>query len=236
MHQDFLPPPLVNHSNILTKCAQGKENVLGHYAASMVAPSSNNRSNYFTTDILPNVSFVVNNLISFNSSSVEGDSPNNFAISDSIWTRFDDKKNMSLYESDIAGTKYNRIAFQILSPWKVRNRGITTLILHAEYLRTYEDAGAVNVYFCGKFITMFDALWKEQVGLQGAYSLVTATAVTFNVSKEECDVHTATFGPSNGSNKYLVLELIRSTDRPSLRKSSQKFKLIGVTLCVEELI
>lgn len=104
-----------------------------------------------------------------------------------------------------------------------------TYVLKIHYLRTYENAGAAEVYMCGNFVLALNALWTDYQ--------------TRHISIAERGIYTDNIDFSGGkcrSDKLIVEIRQRSayTNPPSVEPrrlpiGNEKFKIIGVMFCRE---
>ena len=112
-----------------------------------------------------------------------------------------------------------------------------TLLLSMLYLRTYENAGAVEVYFCdsllrqhqpssSQFLLRVDALWSEY--LEYRYSL--PSLYTNLLSYRMCEETSSAVK----DDELLTVRVrhLMLTDAPSEVRKSQKFKITNIDVCL----
>ena len=103
-----------------------------------------------------------------------------------------------------------------------KSKRISQFILKIEYLRTYLNAGSINVLLCGKSIGTIDALWSNNDMKHYSLSQVAYISV-------------CSFSCTNFSSVMIeiIYENIDETDDIKREKrGNQKFKIISINSCL----
>lgn len=106
------------------------------------------------------------------------------------------------------------------------NRPSVSMLI--EYLRTYENAGAVDIFGCGVKLGSLDALWDDPAT---RISVSSTALVQFCNFRKLCSSNGYTGSYGNISR---TIDIVHSYRNDRVRKGgNQKFKVLSVAICME---
>lgn len=121
------------------------------------------------------------------------------------------------------------LTFSTLIPYKeVKIPNEKKLLLKLEYLKTYENAGQVQVYVCNKNLGIIDALWDSYNSFK--YSLPAYT--NYVIDSTLCGNTNNITVTIEYLNQIVCKDTMNCANETVVRTQSHKFKVISAKICI----